>query len=208
MHNVNENVLNNHTQINLIHRIGDQLMELVNGGPTKPEIAAITLSKLKLKKNDVFADIGCGTGSISILASGLAGEIYAVDSREEAIAAARKNIADANIKNIRLIKGEAPAALDDLPALDCAFVGGTKNIEATLKLLKNKVNGKIVVNAVRIQTASTIIKTMQDLGIFNEAVHVQISKSYELAGGIAFKPINPVYIIIGDTGKETHREGT
>jgi cobalt-precorrin-6B (C15)-methyltransferase len=49
---------------------------------------------------------------------------------------------------------------------------------------------------------------MQDLGIFNEAVHVQISKSYELAGGIAFKPINPVYIIVGDTGKETHREGT
>jgi cobalt-precorrin-6B (C15)-methyltransferase len=172
-------------------------MELVNGGPTKPEIAAIALSKLKLKKNDVFADIGCGTGSISILASGLAYEIYAVDSRDEAIGAARKNIADANIKNIRLVKGEAPAALDDLPAMDCAFVGGTKNITGVLDVLKEKVRGKVVVNAARIRTASTIISTMQDMGIFEEAVHVQVAKSYPLAGDVAFKPLNPVYIIVG-----------
>lgn len=172
-------------------------MELVNGGPTKPEIAAIALSKLKLKKNDVFADIGCGTGSISILASGQVCEIYAVDSREKAIAAARKNIADANIKNIRLVKGEAPAALNELPALDCAFVGGTRNITVVLDVLKEKVKRKVVVNAARIKTASIIISKMQDMGIFEEAVHVQVAKSYPLADDMAFRPINPVYIIVG-----------
>jgi len=182
-------------------------MELVNGGPTKPEIAAIALSKLKLKKSDIFADIGCGTGSISILASGLASEIYAVDSRDEAITAARKNIADANIKNIKLVKGEAPAVLNDLPALDCAFVGGTKNITGVLDVLKEKVRGKVVVNAARIRTASTIISAMQDMGIFEEAVHVQVAKSYPLADDVAFKPINPVYIIVGivnDTKNGAH----
>ena len=103
-------------------------MEFVKGGPTKPEIAAISLSKLQFTKNNVFADIGCGTGSISILAAGLAAEVYAIDSREEAITATRQNIESADVHNITIIHGEASASLNDLPALDCAFVGDTKKV--------------------------------------------------------------------------------
>ena len=176
-------------------------MEFVKGGPTKPEIAAISLSKLHLRKNNVFADIGCGTGSISIRAAGLAAEVYAIDSREEAIIATRKNVQSADIHNITIIHREASAALENLPALDCAFVGGTRNITGVLLQLATKVQGRIVVNAVRIRTVSTIISTMQDMGIFEEAVHVQVAKSYPLAHDVAFKPINPVYIIVGDTKK-------
>lgn len=178
-------------------------MEIVQGGPTKPEIAAIALSKLNISNNDLFADIGCGTGSISIMAAKLARQVYAIDDREEAIIAARKNILDEKIGNIELLKGEAPPVLDKLPPLDCAFVGGTRNIGGILQVLKKKVIGRIVVNAVRIQTVSTIIETMQELGIFQEAIHVQVSKSYPLAGEIIFKPLNPVYILVADT---THKK--
>jgi cobalt-precorrin-6B (C15)-methyltransferase len=178
-------------------------MEIVQGGPTKPEIAAIALSKLNLSGSDVFADIGCGTGRISIMAAKLARQVYAIDDREEAIIAARKNILDEKIGNIELLKGEAPPVLDKLPPLDCAFVGGTRNIGGILQVLKKKVRGRIVVNAVRIQTVSTIIETMQELGIFQEAIHVQVSKSYPLAGEIIFKPLNPVYILVADT---THKK--
>ncbi|MCL7475488.1 MAG: precorrin-6Y C5,15-methyltransferase (decarboxylating) subunit CbiT [Methanosarcinales archaeon] len=177
-------------------------MEFVKGGPTKPEIATISLSKLQLTKNDVFADIGCGTGCISIMASRVAAEVYAIDSREEAINATRRNVESADINNITIINGEAPLALDVLPVLDCAFIGGTRNIISVLGVLEKKVQGRIVVNAVRLQTVATIIKTMQDRGFFEEAVHVQVAKSYPLADDIAFKPINPVYIIVGDTQKE------
>ncbi|MBE0523609.1 MAG: precorrin-6Y C5,15-methyltransferase (decarboxylating) subunit CbiT [Methanosarcinales archaeon] len=174
-------------------------MEIIEGGPTKPEIAAIVLSKLDLCVSDVFADIGCGTGRISIMAAKLARQVYAIDDREEAIIAARQNILDEKIDNIELLRGEAPPVLDKLPPLDCAFVGGTRNIEGILHVLKKKINGRIVVNAVRIQTVSTIIETMQELGIFKEAIHVQVSKNYPLAGEIIFKPLNPVYILVGDT---------
>jgi cobalt-precorrin-6B (C15)-methyltransferase len=177
-------------------------MEFVKGGPTKPEIAAISLSKLQLRKTDVFVDIGCGTGSISILAAGLAAEVYAIDSREEAIKATRQNVESAGAHTITIIHGEAPSALDELPALDCAFIGGTRNITGVLEQCAEKVQGRIVVNAVRIQTASTVIRTMQDMEFFEEAVHVQVAKSYPLADDIAFKPMNPVYIIVGDTKKE------
>lgn len=176
-------------------------MEFVKGGPTKPEIAVISLSKLHLTKNDVFADIGCGTGSISILAAGLTAEVYAIDSREEAITATLQNIESADIHNITILHGEAPAVLEDLPALDCAFIGGTRNITGVLGQLVKKVQGRIVVNAVRIRTASSIIRTMQVMGVFEEAVHVQIAKSYPLANDIAFRSINPVYIIVGNTKK-------
>jgi cobalt-precorrin-6B (C15)-methyltransferase len=37
----------------------------VSGGPTKPEIIAVSLSKLGLRDGDSFADVGCGTGSVS-----------------------------------------------------------------------------------------------------------------------------------------------
>lgn len=181
-------------------------MEIVQGGPTKPEIAAITLSKLNLNNSDVFADIGCGTGRISMMAAKLARQVYAIDDREEAIIAASQNILDKKIDNIKLLLGEAPSVLDKLPSLDCAFVGGTRNIEGILRILKEKVKGRIVVNAVRIQTVSTIIETMQELGIFKEAIHVQVSKNYPLAGEIILKPLNPVYILVGDTNnkKEDH----
>lgn len=39
---------------------------------------------------------------------------------------------------------------------------------------------------------------MKELEIFREVVHVQVSRSYELVGDIMFKPINPVYIIVGE----------
>ncbi len=181
-------------------------METVKGGPTKSEIAAITLLKLKPSPGDVIADIGCGTGSISILVAKKAGFVYAIDSRKEAIAVTEKNIKESHINNVKLIQGEAPGMLDELPLLDCAFIGGTRNIKPVLQQLKKIVKNRIVVNAVRIQTVSDIIEIMQELEIFREVVHVQISKSYELADGIAFKPINPVYIIVGDVGKEAYRE--
>lgn len=174
-------------------------MELVKGGPTKTEIAAVALSKLDLSPHQILADIGCGTGSVAITAAGRVKFVHAVDAREEAINASLKNIQAAGLDNIKLIRGEAPAILETLPPLDCAFVGGTRNIEDVLRVLGNKVNGRIVVNAARIKTVSSVIQTMEDMGIFLEAIHVQISKTYRLAGELSFKSLNPVYIIVGDT---------
>nr|QNO47441.1 putative cobalt-precorrin-6B C(15)-methyltransferase (decarboxylating) [Methanosarcinales archaeon ANME-2c ERB4] len=178
----------------------DGKSKMLSASPTKPEIIAITISKLNLAFGDVFCDVGCGTGAVSIAASQFADRIYAIDSREEAIGEAEKNFDSAEISNkTTLIHGEASGAIADLPGLDCAFVGGTRNIESVLQKLCTKVCGRIVVNAARIETAARIIGCMKSLGIFEEVIHVQVSKGYELAGETAFKPINPVYIMVGAT---------
>lgn len=176
---------------------------MLSGTPTKPEIIAITISKLKPSSGDVFCDIGCGTGAVSIAASKFADTIYAIDIRDEAIKEAEQNFAAAGISDrVTLIHSEASEAIADLPRFDCAFVGGTRNVESVLQELCTKVRGRVVANAARIETAARIIGCMKSLGIFEEVIHVQVSKGYELAGETAFKPINPVYIVVGDVGRD------
>lgn len=170
----------------------------LKGGPTQDEVMAVSLFKLRIREGDVMADIGCGTGKISIQASGMCSHIYAIDRREEAIEYAQREIEHARAENIALVHGDAARVLDGIDALDCAFVGGSGNIETVLEKLAAKVHGRIVVNAVLLDTVSRTIAKMKDLGIFVEVIHLQVSRSYELVGDIMFKPINPVYIIVGE----------
>ena len=108
-----------------------------SGTPTQPEIIAIALSKLELKTDDVFADIGCGSGSVSICASGQVQKVYAIDKRDEAIIAAQENIMESGATNIELLKGDACELLSGI-AIDCAFLGGSANIETILEILIRK----------------------------------------------------------------------
>ena len=172
----------------------------LKGGPTQDEIMAVSLLKLNLKGGEVMADIGCGTAKVSIAASGVCSRIYAIDRRPEAIEYAEKEIGDSGRKNIDLIQGEAISVLDDLEQLNCAFVGGSGDLGSVLEKLSARVCGRIVVNAVLLETAVLAVEKMKELGIFKEAVHVQVSRSHGLAGGTMFVPINPVYIIVGEAG--------
>jgi len=174
----------------------------VRGGPTKPEIIAVALFKLGLKAGDHFADIGCGTGSVSIAASKLFPElfIYAIDARKEAIEATETNFKNFGLRNSKVLSGEASELLESekyIASLDCAFVGGTKHIGPVLERLVKKKARSIVVNAVRIETVVRTIEVMKKLGIFDEVVHLQVSKSAPITGETMFKPENPVYIIVG-----------
>jgi len=54
-----------------------------------------------------------------------------------------------------------------------------------------------VVNAVLLSTLAQTVATMQQIGIFCEVVQVQVARSHEIAGSIMFKPIDPVYVIVG-----------
>ncbi len=173
----------------------------VKGGPTKPEIIAISLSKLDLKDGDTFYDIGCGTGAVSIEASKIAKDlkITAIDARKEAIDVARQNFKNFGINNVNLIYEESSRAVQNAEpdTIDCAFIGGTKNITAILETLCKKKAKHIVVNAVRIETVVITMNKMKELGIFQEIVHITISRGYEITGETMFKPENPVYTIIG-----------
>jgi cobalt-precorrin-6B (C15)-methyltransferase len=173
----------------------------LKGGPTQDEVMAVSLYKLRINEGDVMADIGCGTGKISLQASERCSCVYAIDRRAEAIAYAQREIETAKRENITLIYGEAAEVLDDIDELDCAFVGGSGDIETVLEKLSGIVRGRIVVNAVLLDTVSRTVRKMKELNIFVEALHIQVSRSHELVDDLMFKPINPVFIIVGEVGQ-------
>ncbi len=165
------------------------------GTPTQPEMIAVALSKLNLTQKDVFADIGCGSGSVSIRAAREVKTVYAIDTRDEAIHAANGNIKECGLNNIKVLKGEAALVLPDLD-IDCAFLGGSKNIEHVLAILMERVP-RFVISAARIETATLAIGLMKKNAKFKELLQIQISRGSELAGGTMLKPENPVFLIVG-----------
>ncbi|MDD3933064.1 MAG: precorrin-6Y C5,15-methyltransferase (decarboxylating) subunit CbiT [Methanoculleus sp.] len=172
----------------------------LKGGPTQDEVMAVSLAKLGIRPGDRVADVGCGTGKVAIAASKVAERVYAIDQRPEAVTYARQEAAVAGAGNIEFFEGDAVDVLPGIGRLDAAFVGGSRRLPEILDLLAANVQGRIVVNAVMVGTLSEAIASMQRLGIFIEAVHLQVSRSAGIAGGMMFKPVNPVYIIVGGAG--------
>ena len=175
-------------------------MRELPGGPTQDEVMAISLGKLGVRPGDIVADLGCGTGKIAIAASRVAAEVHASDLREEAIMYAKSAVLEAGISNIYFFHGDSVDLLGSMERVDAAFVGGSKRLAEVLSILAGKGARTIVVNAVLTDTLTEAITTMKDLGIFREALLVQVARSFPVGRGIMFKPIDPVFIIVGGAG--------
>jgi cobalt-precorrin-6B (C15)-methyltransferase len=167
------------------------------GGPTQDEIMAVSLQKLGLKRSDTVLEIGCGTGKVSVALAGIAEHVVSLDIRPEAVALATKTAKEAGADNIAFSCTEATGFLHHDRVYDCAFVGGTKNLLAMLPLLAKNVRRTIVINAVLLSTVADAVSALQELGLFCEVVQVQVSRSHAIAASIMFKPIDPVWIIVG-----------
>ena len=84
---------------------------------TKAEIRAMVMVQADIQPGDKVADIGAGTGSISIEAALAAskGEVYSIERNPEGIRLIEENAEEFGLKNIHTIKGVAPAAMEGLP---------------------------------------------------------------------------------------------
>lgn len=163
---------------------------------TKSEIIGVIFSKLQPEGNDIFADVGCGTGAVSQFFSQYVLKTYAVDEDYEAVEITEKRLKDNKTTNVEVIHSSGSDFLERYD-YDIVFFGGTRQIADMLDIAANK-SRKIVVNLARLEIALEVIQKMKELNIFNEALVVNVAKSYELAGGTAFKSINPVFMVVGE----------
>ncbi len=170
---------------------------ILAGGQTQDEIMAVSLFKLGLRSTDTLLEIGCGTGKVSIAAARRADKIISIDKRPEAIVVARDAVKEAGIHTIDFFCSDAVDFLTADRIYDCAFVGGTQQLAQVLPVLAKKVKRTIVINAVLLSTVAQAVVIMQQLGIFCEVVQVHVARSHEIAGTIMFKPIDPVFVIVG-----------
>ena len=186
--------------------IPDELFERSEEIPmTKEEIRTLTISKARLRQGDNVIDIGCGTGSLTVEASrqvSPGGLVYAIDRDKKAIALTQRNLSKFGLRNdVQLIRGEATRALRRLPTVDAILVGaGGENLAKIIDLSfkKLKPEGRIVINAILLETGCIAMAELDRLGFRDvEVVQVTIAKGKRVPQGTMMLARNPITIISG-----------
>jgi len=169
---------------------------------TKEEVRAVSICKLHLGESSVVYDIGSGTGSIAVEIARLSGKIkvFAIEAASEAVELISKNAKKFEVDNVHIVKTLAPEGLEKLPPATHAFIGGTKGQfkEILSALIKINPQMRIVVNAVTLESISTIRSVLSDLHINYEYILMNVSRSESTGKYHLMKAENPVYIFSFD----------
>ena len=168
---------------------------------TNEAVRAVILSRLELKNNSVFWDIGAGSGSISVSAAyeNLSMKIHAIEKNPEAVNLIKKNTAKFHLHNINIHEGQASEIIKNLLWQNPShvFIGGSggelKKIFDLIKTVKNPV--RIVIACVTLENFNHAYELMKDLQNF-EAVQISVTSSQPLNKNLTLmKANNPVIIL-------------
>jgi cobalt-precorrin-6B (C15)-methyltransferase len=171
-------------------------------GPTKEEIRVLTISKARLNEGDIVIDVGCGTGGLTVEAAlqvGCTGKVYALDEDNVAVKLTQSNAEKFGVQKIVDVKqGTAPESLADFPVADVVLIGGTMNLRKILQCIQAKLkpNGRIIVNAILLETATTAIDELKNLGFKNvDVTHISVSRGKQIKSGTMMLARNPITIV-------------
>jgi precorrin-6B C5,15-methyltransferase / cobalt-precorrin-6B C5,C15-methyltransferase len=165
-----------------------------DGQITKREIRAMTLSSLAPQRGELLWDIGAGSGSVAIewLLADPAARAVAVEQRADRAARIRRNAAALGVPGLEIVEGSAPASLADLPPPDAVFVGGGASESGVLDIAARALRsgGRLVVNAVTLETESLLIARHTALG--GELIRITISRAAPVGEKTGWRPAMPV----------------
>lgn len=168
---------------------------------TKPEVRAVSLSKLRLRAGGVLWDVGAGSGSLAIEAAGLAPglRVYAVERSERQIQILRENVARLGRScRVQVVEGEAPEALARLPDPDAVFIGGSGGrLVEILAVARASIArpGRIVANLVTFENVATVLDWATGHDLQPEVVQVGIARGADILGMTRLQAENPVTIV-------------
>jgi len=172
-------------------------------GPTKEEIRVLSISKARLCENSIVIDVGCGTGGLTVEAAlqvSSKGKVFAIDKDQAAIDLTLSNVEKFGVKShVIIVRGKAPEALMSLPNADAIFVGGGgASLKEILRICKEKLNsdGRIVVNAILLETACMAVDEMRKLGFKEiEVTEIFVAKGKQINSGTMMMARNPITIV-------------
>jgi precorrin-6Y C5,15-methyltransferase (decarboxylating) len=179
--------------LSLAAGLPDELFEH-DGQLTKREIRAITLSALAPRQGELLWDIGAGSGSVGIewMLRHPANRAIGIEPRADRAARAARNAVALGVPDLRAVHGEAPAALEGLPTPDAVFVGGGATdpgvLDAAWAALRP--GGRLVVNAVTLETQAELVSRYKALG--GELINVQVTRADPVGGFHGWRPSMPV----------------
>lgn len=173
---------------------------------TKEEVRMLAVSKLRIAENHTVWDVGAGTGSVSVEMALCArrGTVFAIEKNPDAIELLYRNRDERGVANLRVVEGEAPAALDDLPAPDRVFVGGSSgNMGAIMQAaVSANPNVRLCATAVTLETLAELLACLRERNIENaDIVQVSVARADKVGSYHLMRAENPVYIVTADMGR-------
>ena len=171
-------------------------------GPTKEEVRVLTISKARLNEGSVVIDVGCGTGGLTVEAAlqvAPKGKVYAVDEDPVAVELTLSNVKKFGVEdNVMVIPGKAPEDLANFPFADAILVGGSMDLREVLRASKAKLkeNGRVVVNAILLETACTAVDELKRLNFKDiDVAHISVAKGKQINSGTMMMARNPITIV-------------
>lgn len=173
--------------------LADALFEH-DGQITKREIRAVTLSSLAPLRGELLWDMGAGSGSIAIewMLAHPSLRAVAVETRADRADRIRRNAAAFGVPELEVMEGRAPKALEGLVPPDAVFVGGGASDEGALEAIVAALRpgGRLVVNAVTLQTEAELIARHISLG--GTLTRIAISRADRVGGKTGWRSAMPV----------------
>ncbi|EAT14552.1 bifunctional cobalt-precorrin-7 (C(5))-methyltransferase/cobalt-precorrin-6B (C(15))-methyltransferase [Desulfuromonas acetoxidans] len=174
---------------------------------TPEEVRVVALAKLQLRHDMVLWDIGAGSGSISIEADFLLphGRIFAVERNIEYIKFLRENLNRFHPRNVRVVEGEAPSCLEDLPDPDRVFIGGSGgNLWELLEAVDGRLpaDGRVVLTAMTLDTLVASSDFFGNSGYLVDVTTLNVARTSSNTDYKVFEAHNPVYIIVATKAQD------
>jgi precorrin-6Y C5,15-methyltransferase (decarboxylating) len=171
---------------------------------TKAEVRALALAWLAPGPGRLIGDVGAGTGSVGIECARLGAAVIAIERDPRRAKLVREN-ALRHDADVRVVEGEAPGALDGLPAMDAAYIGGGG--PCVVEAVASRRPATIVAALAAVDRVGPACAVLDGAGYTVDGALLQASRLSPLPGGVhRFEAVNPVFLVWG-TRSEGQAEG-
>lgn len=165
-----------------------------DGQLTKREVRSITLSTLAPLPGELLWDVGAGCGSIAIewLRSHSRCRAIAIERHSTRLQHIADNASALGVPHLKIVAGDAPTVLQDLPQPDAIFIGGGATADRLLELCWSALRpgGRLVVNAVTIESEQIVLQSQRLYG--GDLIRISIQRTDAIGSFLGWKPLIPV----------------
>ncbi|MDH4608351.1 precorrin-6y C5,15-methyltransferase (decarboxylating) subunit CbiE [Pseudomonas sp. BN102] len=168
-----------------------------DGQLTKRDVRAITLARLAPRPDELLWDVGAGCGSIGIewMRTHPSCRAIAIETNEGRQGHIQHNRDALGVPGLQLVAGQAPVALEGLPAPDAIFIGGGVTEPGVLDSCwrQLKPGGRLVANAVTLQSEATLVAFRERHG--GELTRIAIAQAQPLGGFDTWRSALPITLL-------------
>ncbi len=165
-----------------------------DGQLTKQEVRAVTLSTLAPLPGQLLWDVGAGCGSIAIewMRSDRRCRAIAIEHHPTRLQYIADNATALGVPHLKIVAGEAPSRLQDLPEPDAIFIGGGLTTPDLFETCWRSLRpgGRLVANAVTVESEHLLFQWQSKLG--GTLTRIAIQRAEPIGKFLGWKAMAPV----------------